>query len=261
MFLACSLEGTGPTVVLLHGFPLDRSLWTEQFQALKSTYRVVAPDLRGHGSSPVASRVSTVQEMAQDVLDSLEGLKVVGPFVVGGLSMGGYVALALAIEHADRVRALMLLNSRAAADTEQARAGREDLARKVEKAKDVGAVVESMLPKLFAPGRAPQRDPIVERVEAMMRRSSSEGVAATLRGLAARPDRTADLPGIRVPTLVLAGARDQIVPLDESRSMAAAMSGARLVVVEGAGHLAPVERPDEVNSAILDFLASLPAIS
>ncbi len=257
MILECLDRGDGPVVVLLHGFPFDRSLWDEQVDALSGPYRVIVPDLRGHGTSAVVPGVATVEAMAADVLETLNDRGVQGQVVLGGLSMGGYVALALAVDHPARLRGLMLINSRAAADTPLTREVRATLVEKVLADGHPGAVVETMLPKLFAPGRFETRGPEVAAIEAVMRRSPVEGVAAALRGLAARPDRTADLPRIALPTLVVAGTDDQLIPLAESRAMAESVPGARFIAVNGAGHLAPLERPIEVNQAIGDFLASL----
>lgn len=256
MVLACDDVGAGPVVVLLHGFPFDRTTWAAQVDALKARHRVLTPDLPGHGASPARSAATTVSSMAQDVIDTLENHGVAGPVVVGGLSMGGYVALALAVEHPRRVRGLMLINSRAAADPPATKSVREDLARLVLADGHPGAVVDAMLPKLFAPGVG-ATDLAVTSIERVMRGTSPAGVAATLRGLALRPDRTPDLPSIAVPTLIVAGAEDQLIPIDESRAIQAAIPSAQLVVIAEAGHLAPLERPDAVNQAVLAFLDSL----
>ena len=131
MDLAYADEGPGPVVVLLHGFPLSRAMWDEQLAGLGSIYRVIAPDLRGLGESPVPEGVYTMDAMADDVVELLETLEIMGPVVVGGLSMGGYVALSLAARYPTRVRALMLMDTHAAADTPEAAQGREATAQAV----------------------------------------------------------------------------------------------------------------------------------
>lgn len=134
MLLAFTEQGSGPVVVLLHGFPLNRVMWAEQIQTLSAAHRVIAPDLRGHGDSPAPDAVYTMDSMADDVVELLDGLGVAEPVVVGGLSMGGYVALAMALKHPCRLRGLMLIDTRAAADAPEAAKGREVTAQAVLKA-------------------------------------------------------------------------------------------------------------------------------
>jgi pimeloyl-ACP methyl ester carboxylesterase len=251
--------GSGPVVVLLHGFPFDHAMWAEQLAALAPTHRVIAPDLRGYGQSEATpDSVYEVDEFADDVLETLDALGVAGPVVVGGLSMGGYVALAIAERFPERLRGLMLLDTRAGADTPEAAANRLTAAEHIESSGEIGPLLATMLPKLFAPATQADRPEVIDRIAATMRHAPSAVVAATLRGLAARPDRTALLPRIAVPTLVLVGVDDAITPPAEARAMAAALPRATLVEIPAAGHLAPVENPPAANAAIRSFLASLP---
>lgn len=257
MLLAFDDYGPGPVVVLLHGFPLSRKMWGSQESSVGSTYRVIAPDLRGHGETAAPDGVYTMDAMADDVIELLDAMQLREPLVVGGLSMGGYVALSLVLRYPERVRGLMLMDTRATADTPEAAKNREDLARTVETSNSVGHVVDAMLPKLFAPKTAERRADRVEQVRAMMERTPARGVAGALRGLAARPDRTAALGQITVPTLVLVGAEDVITPPDEATKLVRGLPNAQLVVVPEAGHLAPLENPGAANTAILEFLAGL----
>ena len=149
MDLAYADEGPGPVVVLLHGFPLSRAMWEEQLAGIGSIYRVIAPDLRGFGESPVPEGVYTMDAMADDVVELLETLDIMGPVVVGGLSMGGYVALSLAARYPTRVRALILMDTRAGADTPEAAQGREATARAVLADDSARPVVDAMLPRLL----------------------------------------------------------------------------------------------------------------
>jgi pimeloyl-ACP methyl ester carboxylesterase len=220
-------------------------------------YRIITPDLRGHGESGAPTGIYPIEDMADDVVELLDTLKVVEPVVVGGLSMGGYVALSLAVRHPKRLRGLMLVNTKAAADPPETARVREDLARQVEAAGDAAAVVEAMLPRMFSPKSRERHADVVVRIQQRMARTSPLGVAGALRGMAIRADRTADLSRITLPTLVLAGADDLLIPVEESRRMAAALPHAQLVEIPDAGHLAPVEAPAAVNSAMLTFLQSL----
>jgi pimeloyl-ACP methyl ester carboxylesterase len=258
MLLNYDDHGPGPVVVLLHGFPLDLTMWEYQRETLGSMYRVIAPDLRGHGRSEAPDGIYPIEDMAADVVELLDALKIGEPVVVGGHSMGGYVALALAVKHPKRLRGLMLINTRAGADTPETARVREDLAQVVEAEGKADPIVATMLPKLFAPITRERRPDLVERVGEQMRRTDPRGVAGTLRGLATRPDRTADLPRISLSTLVLAGADDQMIPVAESERIAQSLPNCSLVTVPDAGHMAPLENPSAVNEAMLKFLDSRP---
>lgn len=249
--------GPGPVVVLLHGFPLDSSMWEYQYSAIGSMYRIIAPDLRGHGLSAVPEGVYTIGEMADDVIDTLDALGITEPVVVGGHSMGGYIALSMAARYPERLRGLILINTRAAADTADAARGRETTAKEIETSGRVEGVVSSMLGKLFAPGAAERHAEHFERIGQIMRRTNPMAMAGALRGMASRPDRTADLTRITMPTLVLAGSDDQLIPPLESRRMAETLPNARLVMVPEAGHMAPLENPVAVDEAMHAFLGSL----
>jgi pimeloyl-ACP methyl ester carboxylesterase len=257
MDLAYADEGPGPVVLLLHGFPLSRAMWQEQLTGIGSIYRVVAPDLRGHGNSPVPEGVYTMDAMADDVVELLETLEIAGPVVVGGLSMGGYVALSLVARYPTRVRALMLMDTRAGADTPEAAQGREASAQAVLAANSPRTVVDAMLPRLFCKMTLEQRPERVEPMRAIMQQISPQGVAGALRGMATRPDRRGDLPKLAVPTLVLVGEEDVIAPPAEAKAMAESIPNARLEVIPHAGHMSPYENPSVVNAAILRFLKSL----
>jgi 3-oxoadipate enol-lactonase len=259
MQLAYSDVGSGRTVVLLHGFPLSRAMWQEQLAGIGAEYRVIAPDLRGHGDSPAPEGVYTMDEMAGDVVELLDALHIGAPVVLGGLSMGGYVAFALAARFPDRIRALMLLDTRANADTPEAAREREKNAQAVLAAGSAGQVVEAMLPRLVSKHTREQSPDRVEFLRGVMERTPPEGIAGALRGMAIRRDRRAELAGISLPTLVLAGADDVIAPVEEAKAMAAAIPNARLEVVPHAGHLAPYENPSAVNAVLLDFLRGLDA--
>lgn len=254
---ATATAGSSRVLVLLHGFPLSREMWVEQIKALGGSYRIITPDLRGHGQSAAPEGAYTMEEMADDVIELLDRLGVSTPVVLGGLSMGGYVALALIHRYPQRVAALMLLDTRPVADTPEAAKGREETAREVLREGSGRVVVETMLPRLFCAASMEKQPQRVETILAAMERTSAQGIAGALRGMAVRPDRRGELPSIAVPTLVLVGEHDVITPPAGAREMAAAIPGARFEIIPGAGHLAPYENPAAANRVILDFLTSL----
>lgn len=257
MLLAFDDYGPGPVVVLLHGFPLNRTMWKGQESSVGSVYRVIAPDLRGHGETAAPEGVYAIDDMADDVVELLDALQLREPLILGGLSMGGYVALSAALRYPGRFRALMLMDTRAGADTPDAARNRRAQADEVESTGKADSVFAAMLPKLFSPLTRERQPQIIERVHEMMVKTPARAVAGALRGMAARPDRTQELARLTLPTLVLVGEDDAITPPDDARNMAAALPNARLDVIPDAGHLAPLENQAASNRAILAFLDGL----
>jgi pimeloyl-ACP methyl ester carboxylesterase len=248
--------GRGGPVVLLHGFPFNRSLWREQVESLSAACRVITPDLRGHGETSVAGS-ATMEEMAEDLAALLDELNV-GRAVVGGLSMGGYVVLAFLRAHPERVGALVLADTRPQADTDGARRTREETARRA-LADGMEPIADAMLPKLLAEATRERRPDVVARVREMILGTNPQGAAAALRGMAVRRDQTDLLPEIGVPTLIVVGSEDAITPPSDSEAMHAKVKGSRLLKIEGAGHVSNVERPGEFNRALAEFLGGLPS--
>ena len=246
-----------PAVVLLHGFPFNRSLWREQIEALAATHHIIAPDLRGHGETSVTEGAATMEEMAEDVAALLGELRV-RRFALGGLSMGGYVALAFYRRFRERVGALVLADTRATPDAEEARRTREETAQKALR-EGMGAIADAMLPKLLAPATLANKPEVVGRVRGMIASTRPEGAAAALRGMAVRRDQRDLLREIDVPALVIVGSEDALTPPSDSESMHREIRGSRLSVIEGAGHVSNLERPAEFNRALTDFLSSLPS--
>jgi 3-oxoadipate enol-lactonase len=244
-------------VVLLHGFPFNRSLWREQVEALSETRRVVAPDLRGHGETSLGDGPATMEEMAEDLAALLDELEV-GRAVVGGLSMGGYAALAFVRAHPERVAALILADTRAQADTDDVRRTREETARRA-LAEGMEPIADAIMPKLFAPATREQRPDLIARVREMILGTKPAGAAAALRGMASRRDQTDLLETIDAPTLIIVGSEDTVTPPADAEVMHAKIRGSRLVKIEGAGHVSNVERPGEFNRALAEFLDGLPA--
>ena len=250
-------DGPGPVVVLLHGFPMDRSIWSHQRSSIGAIYRLITPDLRGHGRTAAPDGIYSIDAMADDVIETLDALQLTEPLVLGGLSMGGYVALSIAERYPDRIKALILTNTRAAADTPEAAAKREQNAHWVESSGDIEPVIAAMIPKLFAESTVKNHPEVVKKLHQHMSRTVPRAVVGALRGMAARPDRTDFLSRIAVPTLVIAGIEDAVVPPAEARAMAKAIPSGHFVEVPHAGHLAPLENHQATDAAILGFLESL----
>ncbi len=247
--------GSGPAVVLLHAFPLDASQWDHQVAALSDRYRCLRPDAFGCGSSPPPPPDLTLDSVAESVLAALDS-RSIDEFALVGLSMGGYTSFPLLRHAAARIRALVLCDTRAGADSDQARADRLAMAEKVRR-DGVEVVVESMTERLLAPHNLSEFH-ISDPVRGRIRRCTPEGVAACQEAMAARPDSTPMLSDIRVPSLVMVGSEDKLTPPDEARRMADAIPNARLEVIDGAGHLSNLERWDTFNSALSSFLDQLP---
>ena len=193
MLLAYDDCGPGPVVVLLHGFPLSRAMWKGQETEVGSFYRVIAPDLRGHGETAAPEGVYTMDAMADDLIETLDALQVREPAVLGGLSMGGYVALSAALRYPDRFRGLMLMDTRASADSHESAMNREGMANEVDSSGTTDAVVAGMLAKVFSPITRETRAHLIDFAHGLMIKTPARAVAGSLRGMARRPDRTKDL--------------------------------------------------------------------
>ncbi len=247
--LAYESRGSGPTLVLLHAFPFDRRMWSEQVAQLSHGRRVVAVDLRGFGESPLWGE-PTMDDLADDVVATLDRLGV--PMAaVCGLSMGGYVALSLAERHRARLGALVLADTRAAADSDVAKLAREATMRQVRSdgtAAFLDGVPERLLSRHASDDlRQRVRDLCVERAETVL---------AATRAMAHRPDRTPLLARIDCPTLVVCGGEDTTSPAPEMRSLASQIPAAEYVEIAGAGHLTNLEAPARFDEAIARFLAA-----
>ncbi|HEV7299121.1 MAG TPA: alpha/beta fold hydrolase [Tepidisphaeraceae bacterium] len=246
--------GSGAALVLLHGFPLDRRIWSHQVAKLSGSMRVIAPDLRGFGENTDEGPFS-LDELADDVkrlIDSL-GLDKV---VLAGLSMGGYVAAAFAVRYPQSLRGLILIDTKTEADTPEGKAGRDKMIALANE-KGSAAVAEQMLPKMLAPEALNANGPAVAQLRQMMEACPPATIAHALAAMRERPDRTADLVRLAVPTLIVVGQHDAIIPPATAAALASKIPGARAHEVAGAGHMAPFESPQDVNGAIRDFVTPL----
>ena len=248
--IAYTDQGSGAALVLLHGYPFNRSMWRNQIEALGDTHRVIAPDLRGHGESEVAP--ATIPEMARDVAGLLTRIGI-GEAVIAGLSMGGYVALSFCRQFPERVAALVLADTRASAETEE---GKQNRAVQAERALREGmeGIADDMLPKLLSSGSRPA---VVSRLRQMIVQTKALGAVAALQAMALRDDQTYFLSQISRPCLILVGRDDVITPVKDSELMHSEIKESQLVVIENSGHVSNLEQPEPFNQALSAFLAAL----
>jgi 3-oxoadipate enol-lactonase len=243
----------GHRMLLVHGFPLNHTLWQPQIDYFIDHCRVIAPDLRGFGTSDATPGTVTMEQMADDMNAVLDQLGVDEKIIFCGLSMGGYVAWQFWRKYKHRVLAMILCDTRACADTEEAASARRKLATATLK-DGSEAAAKVMLPKMFAPVTWDEQPQLVEKVRGMMHAASPAGIAAALEGMAQRPAAYDLLPTIDVPTLVIVGEHDAISTADEMRAIADAIPEAGWVEVPNAGHLSNLENPQVVNEAIAEFI-------
>lgn len=249
-------HGKGLPLLLIHGFPLNLEMWRPQIDSLSNSARVIALDLRGHGQSPPTSGPYTMDMLADDCAAVLQALKIDQPIVVCGLSMGGYVTFAFYRRHPSLVAGLILASTRAGADTPETKVMRDESAVKAEK-EGIQAVTNNMLPKIMAPQTYNNNPQLVTRVEEIMTQTSLGGMVAALKGMKVRQDSTATLAELDVPVLILHGADDQIIPLQEAEYLQSAITGSQLEIIPETGHLPNLEQPEIFNQAILNFLSKV----
>jgi pimeloyl-ACP methyl ester carboxylesterase len=253
-------RGHGLPVLLVHGFPLNHTMWSSQIEALSPLLRVIAPDLRGFGQSPLGEADPrhgiAMEQYADELVELLDALGIAEPIVLVGFSMGGYIAWQFVRKYPERLCALIQCDTRAAADTEEGRAGRIKMAEKIAEWGSA-RVAEMMGPRLFSTHGFETEPQLMAELRRVVSRTAPAGIAAAQRGMAARPDVTELLPTIQMPTLVLVGADDVISTPQEMRSIAAAIPEAAFVEIPAAGHMTTMENPAAVNDAILSFLQEL----
>ena len=247
--------GSGPVVVLLHGYPFNRTLWRDQVTALQENYRVIVPDLRGHGASGIMPGPATMEQMAGDIAGLLDNLNI-AQATIGGLSMGGYVALAFYRLFPFRVLSLILAATRAQADNDEAKQNREMQAAKA-RTEGMEGIADALLPKLLTAETVAKRPEIVKHLRGMMASTNPEGAAAALQGMATRQDQTSFLSEIAAPTLILVGSEDAITPPVDAELMHREIKGSRLEIIAGAGHVVNLEKREEFNAAIGRFLSGV----
>jgi pimeloyl-ACP methyl ester carboxylesterase len=249
------VSGAGPDVILLHPFPLNHTFWKAVVDTLSTRYRVIVPDLRAHGDSELGEGPATMEKMAADLAALCREERITKAFFAG-VSIGGYVLFEFWRRHREQVAALVLANTRAAAETPESRKNRLALAEKVLREGTAG-FIEEMLPKVLSPLTVSNRPDIVDAARGMMRKMSPQDIAAVQQGMADRPDSVATLKTIDVPTLIVTGADDSI-PLNEAELMRRNISSSRLQIIPRAGHYAALEQPEEFGRLLRGFLDAQP---
>lgn len=239
-------------LVLIHGHPFDRTMWHPQITAFATSRRVIAPDLRGYGESPVVPGVTPLATFAEDIATLLDGLGV-AEFVLGGLSMGGQIAMECYRQYPHRVRGLLLADTFPAAETAEGKRTRNATADRLLREGMTG-YADEVLYKMVAPYADAE---VAAHVRRMMTVTDPEGAAAALRGRAERPDYRDLLTRVTVPALVVVGADDEYTPVSDAEAMHTALPDSTLHVIDGAAHLPNLERPDEFNKALAAFLSRL----
>jgi pimeloyl-ACP methyl ester carboxylesterase len=240
--------GNGPAVLLIHAFPLNNTMWASQVAALSGKFRVLAPNIRGFGQSQPSS-AWTMEEMADSLNEFLDKLGVKDSAVVG-VSMGGYIALTFWSKFPKRVRQLVLSNSRARADNETEKNARNDMIAAIEQS---GAAIlpDRMLPRLLQPNPPAG---VVRNVRKMIESSSPAAAVYAVMAMRDRMDFSSMLHRVECPTMVITGENDVIIRMEDSRAVADAISGARLVTIPNSGHLSNLENSEAFNAALLSFL-------
>ncbi len=247
-------QGTGTPLVLLHGFPLDARIWREQIASLSDHFRVIAPDLRGFGQSR-SNEPFTMASLADDVRALLAELDAL-PCVLGGLSMGGYVALAYAKKYPADLLGLALIDTKAEGDTPEGKEAREKMIELV-RAQGTTAVASQMMPKMLAPDADKSRPRVKRELDQIMNDQTALTIEHALAAMRNRPDLASYLPSIATPTLVLVGEHDAITPPAGAEAMGKAIPNSTYVLVRGAGHMSPMEQPQQVADALREFVNSV----
>lgn len=260
--MAYRRQGQGIPLVLVHGFPLNSRMWLPQLQELSQYFTVIAPDLRGHGCSsqpdwsPDHPQPYSMDLLADDLARLLDVLEISEPVILGGLSMGGYIALAFQRRYPQRLAGLLLAATRPGPDSPAAKEAREKSATQA-MGSGVSAIAEAMLPRLLAPAAYTANPDLIETCRSIMLEISLGAVVGDLLGMHQRPDSNPQLAAIRVPVLVVHGDADQIIPVAEAQAMAAAIPGAKLVILPGAGHMVNLEASRAFNQAVKEHFKQI----
>jgi len=253
MKLAFEDHGSGKPVILLHAFPLSRKMWQPQIEALTTkNYRFVLPDLRGFGESHNFSDLNSMEDMAKDIVELLDALKI-EKAIIGGLSMGGYVTFEMLRLIPEKFAALLLCDTSFYADTDEKREARFDLIEKIEK-NGTQPLIEEMLPNLIGNFTKQNNQILKEQLEKSFSETNPKSAVAALRGMAQRRDNSSVLDAVFMPTVLIFGKEDEITNLETAEKMHQRISNSQIVLIENAGHYSNLEQPRQFNAALVDFL-------
>ncbi len=247
--------GDGPPVVLLHPFPVHHQFWLPAAQSLLTRYRLILPDLRGHGESGLGEGPATMAKHANDIARVMDDVGI-GRAAFAGVSIGGYALFEFLRQYRDRVLALVLCNTKAQADSPEARNARLKSAAEVLE-RGTEPFFESMIPKLLGDTTRNTRPDLVDGALRMMRKMAAEDAAMVQRGMAERPDSVATLKTITAPTLIVTGEEDVLSDMAEAELMRQNIAGSQLKIIAKAGHYVAWERPKEVGEVLREFFDSV----
>ena len=245
-------QGQGNPIVFIHAFPLSSAMWEPQVREFSNNHRVIALDLRGHGESDAPLWHFTLDDFADDIYELLSYLGIAQATFVG-LSMGGYILLALFRKYPELFIRMVLADTRAQADSDEAKAGRFAMAQ-VAYQKGPDTIAEMMIPKLLGPASLENRQDLIGHIRSMIHRNPASGIIVDLMAMAQRPDSTPLLSNIICPTLIIVGEDDVATPPAEGQYLKDGIPGAELVVLPEAGHLSNLEQPVAFNQALTAFL-------
>jgi pimeloyl-ACP methyl ester carboxylesterase len=250
--------GDGPVVFLIHGHPLDHTMWQPQVEFLRSRYRLVVPELRGYGAAslPAGTRVTLLDDFAADIL-ALADILHIERFAMVGLSLGGQIALETYRQAPERIRALVLADTFASLDTPEQKQTRLETAERFDR-DGFGNFATESLYKMMTPANAEAFPAVAEHIKQMVHDSNPHGAAAALRGRTMRRDYIPLLSQITAPSLIIVGREDAFTPVALSEEMHRGIPGSRLEIIEDSGHMSNLERPEKFNSILGPFLDSLP---
>lgn len=249
-------RGEGIPLLLIHGYPLNCQMWQPQLEDLSDIARVIAPDLRGHGDSSSVPGAYSMELLAKDCAALLDYVGISQPIIICGLSMGGYVAMAFFRMYPSKLKGLILASTRAGADSPEVRSQRSKVVNQIPK-EGIQPIASSMSQKLLAPMNYLKNPTLVTKIKSMIEMTSMEGIRGAQLGMMDRFDSHATLKQIEIPTLVIHGHEDQIVPLSEAEEMKAEMKYSKLVIISHAGHLPNLEQPAIFNQAVREYLMGL----
>jgi len=249
-------KGSGPPLVLLHAFPLNRCMWNAQLEYLSNWFRVIAPDYHGFGDSPIAAVPFSLESLADDIAGLLESLDAKEPFTLLGLSMGGYVAFEFLRKYRQRLGALILAATHPALDSEIGRQARYDMAELVRR-EGTGIIAERMAPRLLGKSTLETCPEMAAKIKSHILRNQPEGIAQACLAMAVRRDSTDLLEHLDLPTLILSGAEDSIVPGMPPAVMQQKIAGSTWHILEKSGHLLNLEQAEIFNNIVRQYLQSL----
>jgi len=255
-FLVYDRSGNGTPILFIHGFPLSRKIWNAQQEGLIDIADIISVDLRGFGQSFPYEAPYSMELLADDCIRLLERENIPYPLVICGLSMGGYITLALYRKYPQLFKAMILTSTRAGADSDQGKVNRENTINNVRE-HGVGYIVDDMLPKLLSNSTLSTRPSLVNTLRNIMLDTSVPGVIGSSEGMKNRADSTSLLSEINFPVLIVHGADDQLIPISEAENMHRQIANSHLEIVPAAGHLLNMEQPDLYNQIIRDFIISL----